>query len=311
MEPLHRRTPLVTGRYGRTATRQLLLKLENLQPVGSFKIRGIGALCQQLYAEGQRHFVCSSGGNAGLATAYATQKLGAVATIVTPETTAPSFRALLRAEGAEVLVHGAAWDDADKRARSMCADGKAAYVPPFDHPLLWTGHASMLHEVAEAIPPPDAVVVSVGGGGLLCGVLEGMHRVGWRDVPVFAAETSGAASYSAALQHGAPVDIGAITSLATTLGARQVCKRAFEWSQCHEIHSAVVSDAEAAAACIDFANEERLLVELACGAALAVARDHAKLTHAKRTLVIVCGGAGASLDKLLEWREQTGCSATP
>ncbi len=66
MEPLHRRTPLILSRFGRTSARRLTLKLENLQPVGSFKIRGIAALCLQLYAEGLRHFVRASGGNAGL-----------------------------------------------------------------------------------------------------------------------------------------------------------------------------------------------------------------------------------------------------
>jgi L-serine/L-threonine ammonia-lyase len=169
----------------------------------------------------------------------------------------------------------------------------------------------MLDEVAEETSAPDAVVVAVGGGGLLCGVLEGMHRAGWEKTPVFAAETIGAASYHAALTQGGPVDIGAVTSLATTLGARRVCAEAYAWSQRHQISSVVVSDAQAAAACIAFANEERMLVELACGAALAVARDHAALKGAERILVIVCGGAGATLDKLREWHETAACAGAP
>jgi L-serine/L-threonine ammonia-lyase len=82
-----------------------------------------------------------------------------------------------------------------------------AFVHPFDDELLWRGHATMIHEVATQGPRPEVVVVSVGGGGLLCGVLEGMHACGWSDVPVLAVETVGAASLRAAIAAaaGAPL----------------------------------------------------------------------------------------------------------
>lgn len=101
-------------------------------------------------------------------------------------------------------------------------------------------------------PKPDVVALAVGGGGLLCGVLQGLHARGWDDVPVVAAETDGAASLAAAIAAGRPVMLPAITSIATSLGARQVSARAFAWTREHAVHSAVVSDAEAVRACLFF-----------------------------------------------------------
>jgi L-serine/L-threonine ammonia-lyase len=93
------------------------------------------------------------------------------------------------------------------------------------------------------------------------------------------------------------------TSIATSLGARQVADEAFAWTRRHELHSWLVSDAAAVAACRRFADDHRILVEPACGAALAAVYDGAEpLARAQRVLVIVCGGAGVSLARLEEWQ---------
>ena len=145
-------------------------------------------------------------------------------------------------------------------------------------------------------------MVAVGGGGLLCGVLEGMHAVGWIDVPVVAVETEGAASFQAAVRAGETVDIGAITSIATTLGARRVCERALAWTREHPVTSWRVSDRAAVDACLRFADDHRIVVEPGCGAALAAVYDGAPpLTGVGSVLVVVCGGAGATPADLLRW----------
>ena len=155
--------------------------MECYQPVGSFKIRGIGLLCERAAAEGKRRFVSSSGGNAGFAATYAARELGLTATVVVPSTTPDATRDLLSLYGANVIVQGDVWDVADLRARELASAPDAAYVPPFDHPTLWEGHSSMVDEMAQAGRKPDVVIVSVGGGGLMCGVLEGLHRNGWKE----------------------------------------------------------------------------------------------------------------------------------
>ncbi|MCY3757396.1 MAG: pyridoxal-phosphate dependent enzyme, partial [Acidobacteria bacterium] len=167
------------------------LKLEALQPTGSFKIRGVGHACQSALSEGARALVASSGGNAGNAVAYAGRRLGLPVTVVVPETTSRLMQERLRGEGASVIQQGAAWDDSHALALDLARRQEAAYIHPFDDPRIWAGHASLVREVREAGVKPDLVVLAVGGGGLLCGVLEGMHQAGWQAVPVCAVESRG------------------------------------------------------------------------------------------------------------------------
>ena len=302
MKPLHIETPLLESQCLSILTgRPVWLKMEALQPPGSFKIRGIGFACQEYARRGANRFISSSGGNAGIAVAYAGRHLSIPVVVVVPETTTERAKNLIRQEGAEVVVHGASWQEANALALSM-VKATDAFLHPFDDPLLWQGHATMIDEVAQAGVKPDAVVLSVGGGGLLCGVVEGLHRNHWGDVPVIAVETEGADSFAQSVAAGYRVELPAIKSLATSLGARQVCEQAFSWSKQHPIQSIVVSDTAAVSACIRFMDDHRLVVEPACGAALAVVYDHAKeIEPFKSVLVIVCGGVTTSIEQLRQW----------
>ena len=141
----------------------------------------------------------------------------------------------------------------------------------------------------------------------MCGVLEGMHAVGWTDVPVLAVETDGAASLHAAIAAGHPVDIGRITSIATTLGARRVCDRVLAWTREHPVVPWRVSDRAAVDACVRFADDHRVVVEPACGAALAALYDRAQpLQRARSVFVVACGGAGATPADLVRWDATVG-----
>lgn len=278
--------------------------MDALQPATSFKIRGMGRLCQERAAAGARRLVCASGGNAGLATAYAGRQLGLPTTIVVPQRTGPHARALIRREGAELIEHGDAWDEAHAYAQTLL-DAETAYIHPFDDPLVWAGNATLVEELAAQGVRPGAIVVSVGGGGLLCGVVEGLIAQGWHDVPVLAVETEGAASYAAAVAAGMPVRLEQISSIAVTLSARQVARRAVELAQQHPIIPWLVSDRAAVDACLQFADAQRILVEPACGAALAaVAQNAAPLAGRDPVVVVVCGGAGVNLALLRQWDAQ-------
>lgn len=302
--PLHIETPLIDSRpLGTAAGRTVVLKLESLQPSGSFKTRGIGHACETHATRGARGFVSSSGGNAGLAVAYCGRRLGLPVRVVVPTTTSARARALIAAEGAEVVVHGDTWQEANALA-TTAIDAGHAFIHPFDDPLLWHGHATLVEEMTRQGPRPDAVVLSVGGGGLLCGVVEGLRRNGWGDVPVIAVETDGAASLQAAVAAGRPVALDAITSIATSLGAKQVCARAFELTAEHPIVPVVVSDAAAVRACRRLIDDHRLVVEPACGAALAIAYDASPVLgdHA-RVAIVACGGVTATVAQLDAWSE--------
>jgi L-serine/L-threonine ammonia-lyase len=305
MMPLHIATPLIESRaLSALAGKPVWLKLDALQPPGSFKIRGAGLACQTYLQRGARRFISSSGGNAGIAVAYAGRKLGVPVVVVVPETTTERARALIQQENAEVIVHGASWQEANALAQSMVTAADA-FLHPFDDPLLWQGHASMVDEIAACGVKPGAVVLSVGGGGLLSGVAEGLQRNGWADVPVVAVETQGADSLAQAMQARERITLPAITSLATSLGARQVCQRAFDLTSVRSIQSAVVSDQAAVAACLRFADDHRLVVEPACGAALAAVYEHLPALEAfDSVLVVVCGGVTATLAQLQAWSAQ-------
>jgi L-serine/L-threonine ammonia-lyase len=302
--PLHLVTPVLDSTpLARAAGVPTWVKLESLQPTGSFKIRGIGRACEEAKAAGARSFVSSSGGNAGLAVAWAGRVLGVPAFVVVPRTTSTRMIGKMRDEGATVQVHGDAWDDAHAEALRIVDREGGFYVHPFDAPAVWSGNATIIAELpAQGVTRPGAVVVSVGGGGLLCGVLEGMHALGWTDVPVLAVETHGAASLHAAMKAGEPVDIGRIDSIAITLGARRVCERALRWTREHPVTSWLCSDRQAVDACLRFADDHRIVVEPACGAALAAAYGRAPALHAAASLLVIgCGGAGATPADLVRW----------
>ena len=280
----------------------VLLKMEALQPVGSFKARAMGAVCQARQAEGATHIICASGGNAGYAVAYASRRLGMAATIVVPHTATPRAMDLIRGEGAEMLVHGQSFDDAQVRALELVAETGAAYAHPFDDPAAWSGNATLVAELAQAGVKPGAIVVSVGGGGLLAGLVEGLRALGWNDIPILAVETGGRGLAAAALQAGRVVTLDRIASIATTLGAQRVCQRALDVAREHPMTSHLVTDRAAVDACLRFADEHRVLVEPACGASLAAAyAAHPLLRGRQPVLVVVCGGAGVTRDQLARW----------
>lgn len=300
-------TPLLESRaLSERLGKSIWLKMEAMQPTGSFKARGISHACAVYKERGAERFVSSSGGNAGLAVAYAGRKLGVPVLVVVPETTSERAKHLIGMESAEVVVHGKSWDEANRFALASCTSADA-FLHPFDDPLLWEGHATMIDEVARAGLTPDAVVLSVGGGGLLCGAVEGLRRNGWEDVPLIAVETEGADSYARSLAAGECVELEAITSIATSLGARRVCAESLLLAQKRPITSVVVSDRQAVAGCIELLNEHRVVVEPACGASVAALDSGVEpLRAARNILLIVCGGIGTNVDQLKRWSADAG-----
>ncbi|KAJ0062749.1 hypothetical protein NL108_004387 [Boleophthalmus pectinirostris] len=314
----HLNTPLLesTGMSKRMGT-TVYLKMENSQPAGSFKIRGIGHLCQKLASQ-SKGLVCSSGGNAGMATAYVARKMCVPAIIIVPSSTPQLVVQRLQDQGATVRIVGKVWDDANTEALRLADVEGLTYVSPFDHPLLWEGHASVITELAGSLGQgvkPGAVVVSVGGGGLLCGVVQGLKSVGWADVPVLAMETVGADCFNAAVKAGKVVTLDDITSEAKCLGAKTVSEKAFEYSQSKELNiiSELVTDQEALHAVETFLDEERVLVEMACGAALAsvysgviqrLQKEGRLPVSLGPVVIIVCGGSGVDMQQLSQLKKK-------
>ncbi|NXY90879.1 SDSL protein, partial [Alcedo cyanopectus] len=258
----------------------------------------------------------SAGGNAGLAAAYAAKKLGLPVTVVVPSTSGPAIVHKLEELGAEVEVAGKVWDDANKRALELAQTEGRFIIHPFDHPLVWQGHASLVQELKASLDTkPDAILLAVGGGGLLAGVVAGLRQVGWQDVPIIAAETRGAHSFHVAVEAGRLLSLPDITSVAKCLGAKTVAARALECAQECQVISQVVEDAEAVRAMEQFLDDERMLVQPACGAALALLytgrlqrlQVEGRLrTPLASVVVVVCGGGNIQLAQMRALKSQLG-----
>ncbi len=304
---LHIKTPLLSSLpLSKKSGKTIYLKCENLQPSGSFKIRGIAKLCQQWQALGKTELVCSSGGNAGYSAAYAAKQLGMGVTVFVPESTHPIFIQALMSLEAKVKIIGQAWDEANQAALAFNDKVSGGFIPPFDHPTIWAGHASLMTELHQQMPKqPDLIILAVGGGGLLCGVAEGLHQVGWQSTAILAVEPTGAASFKASVDAGELRTLDTVSTLATSLAAKRVTYRALEWSKQHVILNAVYDDKAALRACLSFADDHRMLVEPSCGMALAaVYEPQAILSDFNHIVVVVCGGIGVSVKLLEAWQLQ-------
>uniref|UniRef100_A0A8C7Z765 L-serine deaminase n=1 Tax=Oryzias sinensis TaxID=183150 RepID=A0A8C7Z765_9TELE len=307
-KPLHMATPVRQSlALTKLAGTSVYLKLDSSQPTGSFKIRGIGHFCKTWAERGCERFVCSSGGNAGMAAAYSARQLGVPATIVVPTVTPDSTVERLKDEGATVLISG----------KQLVANNPGwTFISPFDDPLIWEGHSSLVKELAVDLEEkPGAIVLSVGGGGLLNGVVEGLRRVNWADVPIVAVETDGAHSLNAAIKAGKLVTLPVITSVATTLGIVRVSAQTMKLVGEHTVFSEVVSDQDSVRAVDHFVDDEKILVEPACGAALSAVYSHIirKLQNEGKlakelgpVVVVVCGGNNISMKELRKLKKQLG-----
>ncbi len=306
---LHRETPLLESvPLGAVSGRRVFLKMENMQPAGSFKLRGIGRVCEEAAKAGATRFISPSGGNAGYAAAWSGRELGVCTTVIVPVTTSEEAKKAIAALGAEVTVSGKSWKESNELALKMAGeDPKSKYIHAFDDPVMWDGHGTLVDEAAKQGPRPDAVVLSVGGGGLLSGVVAGMDRNGWGSIPVLACETEGAASFAAAAAAGEIVELEGISSVATSLGARAVAPRALELCRDHRIIPYVAADEAAVSACRRFLDDHRVLVEPACGVSLSALYENTPLLgDAGTILVVVCGGIGISSAKLRKLEADLG-----
>jgi len=244
-----------------------------------------------------------------MAAAYSARQLGVPATIVVPSVTPDQTVERLKDEGANVIIHGKALNESIEYGHQLVANNPTwIFVSPFDNPLIWEGHTSLVRELEDDMQEkPGAIVLSVGGGGLLNGVVEGLRRANWADVPIIAMETVGAHSLNAAMKAGELVTLPEITSVATTLGLTRVSAQTLKLVGEHTVYSELVTDQEAVTAVERFVDDEKVLVEPACGAALAAVycgiikrlQKEGKLAQDLGPVVIVvCGGNNISMEQL-------------
>lgn len=266
-------------------------KLEMLQHTGTFKDRGAFNRILRAQADGDLDpdvgITVASGGNAGLANAFAAARLGVPATVFVPET-APAVKvARLRQLGAEVVLTGSEYAAAFEAAQLSVASTGALYCHAYDQPEIAAGAGTLALELVEQVPADfDTVLVAVGGGGLMAGVaaaLEGQARV-------VGAEPVDAPTLTTALEQGGPVDVPVSGVAADSLGARRLGDIAFDVATRTGVRSVLVSDEDIREARALLWSRWRIVVEHGAAAALAALTSGSyRPASDERLVVVLCG----------------------
>src|SRR6059036_4206246 len=274
------------------------LKLESLQPIGAFKLRGAYNAIRRLPDPARKRGVITySSGNHGQALAYAAQLVGVRAVVVMPET-APAVKvAGVKKWGGEVVLAGRTSDDRQRRAEAVAAREGLAIVPPFDHPDIVAGQATVGLEVAEQLADVRTVVVPVGGGGLIAGVVTGLAAAGSR-ARVWGVEPAGAPKLKRSLEAGRPVRLDRTASLADGLITLSVGEVPFAQlaAERERLGGVALVDDDMLREAVQFLWREcRLAVEPSGAATTAAVRSGAARPVAPTVLVVSGGNVDPSL----------------
>ncbi|MEU5052859.1 serine/threonine dehydratase [Streptomyces sp. NPDC021096] len=277
-------TPAGPGRW---------LALEQMQHTGSFKARGAHNFLAAHREAGTlppAGVTIASGGNAGLACAWAARLQGVRATVFLPENAPHVKVAKLRGYGADVRLVGTEYAQALAACEEFAAKTGALASHAYDHPLIAAGAGTLLDEIRERIPGLDTVVVAVGGGGLFAGVATAARHHGVRTVAV---EPENCRALNAALRAGKVVDVAVDSVAADALGARRVSAAALAAAQDDSVTSALVPDSEIVRARQTLWDDRRLAVEHAGATALAAVGAGERSAYVpagdETVAVVVCG----------------------
>ncbi|MFJ9207866.1 threonine/serine dehydratase [Streptomyces sp. NPDC102264] len=273
---------------------QLWLALEHLQHTGSFKARGAQNFLRAHREEGtlpDAGVTIASGGNAGLACAWAARQQDVTATVFLPETAPRVKIARLRSYGADVRLTGASYAEALAACQDFAATTGALASHAYDHPLIAAGAGTLLEEIHQRIPDLDTVVVSVGGGGLFAGVATAARHHGIRTVAV---EPENCRALNAALEAGRVVDTPVDSVASDSLGASRATTLALRAAQHDGVRSVLVPDAEIIRARRALWTDYRLAVEHAAATALAALTVEGegygyRPVEGERICVVLCG----------------------
>src|SRR5512140_3839357 len=272
------------------------LKLENLHKTGAYKERGaLNKLLTLDAAERARGLIAASAGNHAQGVAYPAGRLGVAATIVMPETTPIIKVASTRAHGARVVLHGGGYDEAYSEARRLEQAEGLTFVHPFDDPGVIAGQGTIGLELLEQVPELEAVVVPVGGGGLISGIGVALkaRRPGIRVIGV---QTELLPSLGAALEAGKPVTLDPAQSLADGIAVKRTGELTLEHAQRVVDEVVTVSEEEIASAILYLLENEKTVVEGAGAVGVAALMNHRVAGVAGRKVVSVVSGGNIDVN---------------
>ena len=257
-----RPTHLIHSPYlSRLCGNNVYLKPENMQVTGAYKIRGayykISTLTEEEKARG---LITASAGNHAQGVAYAASQAGVKATIVMPTTTPLVKVNNTKDYGADVILHGEVFDDAAELAAKLAEEKGLTYVHPFNDPVLATGQGTIAYEIFQDLPDVDAILVPVGGGGLITGISTLTKQLN-PSVEVIGVEPVGAASMKASLEAGQVVSLPSASTIADGVAVKTPGDKVFPYVQKNVDRIMALDDGELVEAFLDVMERHKMVVE--------------------------------------------------
>ena len=291
---LHRTPTFTSAALSRLTGAQVHLKAELFQRTGSYKIRGpLVKLSRLTQEERDRGVVCSSAGNHAQGVALAAAMLGVRAVVCMAENATPSKIAATKGYGAEVVLEGSIWDDADRKARELVASEGLTYVHPFDDVDLISGQGTVGVEILEDWPEVEIVVVPIGGGGLISGVSAAVKQER-PEVRIVGVESSDGAAMKASVDAGELVTLEHCDTIIDGLRVKRAGEITFDLVQRFVDEIVAVPDATIFENVLWTMAHTKLVVEGAAAAPVAALREG--LVDAPQGTKVVCVLSGGNID---------------
>jgi len=284
-------TPMdLSATFSHLCGKEIHLKMENLQKTGSFKVRGALNKIQQLGEEARaRGVITASAGNHAQGVAFAARIGGVRATVVMPETAAVGKTQATAGYGAEVVLAGRDYSEAYTKAIALACETKATFIPAFDDAEVICGQGTVGLELLEQLPDVDAVVVPVGGGGLLAGMITALRESG-SHARIIAVQVAGTSGLAASMRAGSRVTLQAADTIADGLATGSVGALPFEIIRQTLDQFEEVSDAQTAAAVLLLLERAKTVVEGAGAVGLAACLAGRLSASVRKVAVILSGG---------------------
>jgi threonine dehydratase len=297
-------TPLLTSRIlSEKSGFDIRLKAEIFQRTGSYKIRGpLNKFAFLSDEERRRGVICSSAGNHAQGVALAAKLSGMRAVVVMAENATPSKVEATRAYGAEVVLHGTIWDEANEKAKQLCDERGLTYIHPFDDPHLIAGQGTLGLEIYEDFPEAEVVVVPIGGGGLISGIAMALKGLNPK-IKIIGVESSGAPAMKSSVESGRLITLDKVDCVIDGLKVKRVGDYTFEAVSRFVDEIVALPDSDIFEALIWIMHYCKLVTEGAAAAPVAAVLNG--LVKAPRGSKVVCvlSGGNVNLQQLkgLKW----------
>ena len=269
---------------------ELYLKTENLQITGSFKVRGAYYKMTRLSAEEKaKGVIACSAGNHAQGVALAAQKNGIKAVICVPDGAPISKVEATKSYGAEVCLVEGVYDDAYQKALQLAEEKGYTFVHPFNDEDVIAGQGTIALELADQIPDMDAVIVPVGGGGLISGIAYTIKTLNPR-VKVYGVEAKGASSMKNSIEHGEMEELSSVSTIADGIAVKKPGDLTYELCSKYVDEIVTVSDDEISAAILALMEQHKLVTEGAGAVAVAAAMFGKIDLKGKKAVCLLSGG---------------------